>query len=175
MHVLSCFIYSDAKQPHGHTYWNGNSKLPVYSNEKECMSTEAATKIILDENFDESMVCQMQPTCVDKNTVFVVDLKQLSNPKDINCDDMGSWRANGTHRSDLLVNTKGNIVILSQRKVDKSRQRWQYKLVKRYYYHKTATDLHKTTYIMEGTVGIYIVSCKLVQLSLYCITCVCMG
>ena len=84
-------------------FWNGNSKLPVYSNPKEHVTTEVAVRVILEEDFEESMRCQVQPTCVDKNAVFVADLQKLSNPKDISCDDMGSWRANGTHASLLSV------------------------------------------------------------------------
>ena len=63
-------------------FWNGNCKLPVYSNPRERITTEIAVRIILEEDFEESMLCQMQPTCVDKNAVFVVDLQMLSNPKD---------------------------------------------------------------------------------------------
>ena len=61
------------------------------------MTSLNAATIILDKDFDKSFLCQMQPTCVDRSAVFIVDLKKLQNPKDISCDDMGAWRANGTH------------------------------------------------------------------------------
>jgi len=43
------------------------------------------------------MLCGVQPTCVDKNALFVADLEKLKDPKDVRCDVMGSWRLNGTH------------------------------------------------------------------------------
>lgn len=93
----------------------------------------------------------MQPTCVDRNAVFVVDLQMLSNPKDISCDDMGSWRANGTHASHFSVDRRGMLTFLSQKKASRGKaQGRQYKLVKRYYYHKTATDLQKNIFLMQG-------------------------
>ena len=113
--------------------WNGNTKLPVYCKLNERISTENAVKIILDEEFDVSMLCQMQPTCVDKNCVFVIDLEKLRDPKDISCDDMGSWRANGTRPSYILVDRKGFITTISQKKAEKGKfSERQYKLIKRY-------------------------------------------
>lgn len=133
-------------------FWNENTKLPIYSKPKERICSDEAVTIMLDENFEESMLCQMQPTCVDKNCLFVVDLEKLSDPKDISCDDMGSWRANGTHSSHVLVDRKGLITTISQKKAKKGKSSGrQYKLIKRYYYHKTATDLQKTIFLMQGT------------------------
>ena len=84
---------------------------------------ENAVKIILDEEFDVLMLCQMQPTCVDKNCVFVIDLEKLRDPKDISCDDMGSWRANGTHPSYILVDRKGFITDSSLRYLERKLKR----------------------------------------------------
>lgn len=75
-----------------------NSKLAVYNNPQERISTKTAAKIILNDA-QEDMLCEMQPTWVDKNSLFVVDMEKLRDPKDITCDDMGSWCLNGTHPS----------------------------------------------------------------------------
>ncbi len=137
-------------------YWNDNSKLPIHSTPKERISTADAVNIIIDENFKDSKLCQMQPTCVDKNTVFVVDLDKISDPKDITCDDMGSWRANGTHACHVITNDKGDIisVAVSQKKISKHKGK-HYKLTKRYYYHKTSTDLNKTIFLLQGKIIMY--------------------
>ena len=131
-------------------FWNDNEKLPVYSTPKERIGTEEAITILLDKEFDESLLCQMQPTCVDKNSLFVVDLQKLSNPKDISCDDMGAWRANGTHPIYALIDRRGVITNTSQKPLKGKSPGRQYKLMKRYYYHKAATDLQKTIFIMQG-------------------------
>lgn len=130
------------------SFWNENLKLPVYLNYMERITTEMAADIILDENFDESMLCEMR---VDKNALFVVDISKLRNHKDIGCDDMGSWRANGTHPTLLYVDRKGAVNVLSKKKATRDKfSGSQYKLIKRYYFHKTATDLNKTIFLMQG-------------------------
>ena len=177
----NCFTESDEIKKN--VFWNGNYKLPVYSHQRDRMSTEAAAGIILDEEFDESLLCQMQPTCVDKNASFVVDLGKLQDPKDINCDDMGSWRANGTHPSYVLVNNKGTISTLSQQKMKRGKVPGrQYKVVKRYYFHKTATDLNKTIFLVLGMphtllVDVHVFAyCTLYTICLYAVyiySCIC--
>ena len=133
-------------------YWNGNSKLPVYNNPTERISTEDAANIILND-VQEDMLCEMQPTCEDKNTLFVVDLEKLRDPKDITCDDMGSWRLNGTHPSYVTKSHSGLISIISQKSVNKGKMKGDmYKMIKRYYYHKTARDLNKTIFLMQGNI-----------------------
>lgn len=133
------------------SYWNSNSKLPVYSTSTERISTADAVNIITDDTFDDAKLCQMQPTHVDENTVFVVDLSKLSGPKDLTCDDMGSWRANGTHGCHVVTNGEGDIlrVAASRNKINKIKGK-HYKLTKRSFYHKTATDLNKTIFVLQG-------------------------
>ena len=84
-------IHSKAKKSlFKQCYWNNNPKLPIYDTPKDHIDTETATQIILNDANDESL-CAMQPTCVRKNILFIVDSEKLRNPKDITCDDMGSW------------------------------------------------------------------------------------
>ena len=150
--LSSCRPYSNTKRTlfKPKTYWNGNSKLPVYDNPQERISTETAANIILNDA-QEDMLCEMQPTCVDKNSLFVVDMEKLRDPKDITCDDMGSWRLNGTHPSFITKNRSGEISLISQRSASKGKMKEDmYKMIKRYYYHKTATDLNKTIFVMQG-------------------------
>ena len=64
--------------------------------------TVTAAQIILNDAEDD-MLCEMQPTCMNKNALFVVDLEKLRDPKDITCDDMGSWCSNGTHPVYLTI------------------------------------------------------------------------
>ena len=131
-------------------YWNNNTKLPVYDNTGERIDTETAAQIILDDA-EEEMLCEVQPTCVNKNALFVVDLEKLRDPKDVTCDDMGSWRSNGTHPVYLTKNQSGVMSIIPLKQARKGKVKDEmYKMIKRYYYHKTARDLNKTTFLIQG-------------------------
>ena len=122
----------------------------MYETPQERISTETAANIILNDA-QESMLCEMQPTCVDKNSLFVVDLEKLRDPKDITCDDMGSWRLNGIHPSYITKHRSGEISLVSQKSANKGKMKEDmYKMIKRYYYHKTARDLNKTIFVMQG-------------------------
>ena len=76
---------------------------------------------------------------------FVVDLEKLRDPKGIMCDDMGSWCSNGTHPVYLTISIKP----LKQARKGKVKDE-MYKMIKRYYYHKTARDLNKTIFLIQG-------------------------
>ena len=86
------------------------------------------------------MKCSLR-TCVNKNALFVVDLEKLRDPKDVTCDDMGSWRSNGTHPVYLTKNQSGVLSIIPLKQARKGKVKDEmYKVIKRYYYHKTARD-----------------------------------
>ena len=127
------------------SYWNDDSSLPIHSTPKERISTEYAASIILDGDLSSEQVCSKQPTCVDKNCLFVVDLSPLKNPKDLACDDMGSWRLNKTYRSTFSIR-KGEIVFSKQH----SSRSTTYTLIRRYYYNKSSPDVNKTMCTVLG-------------------------
>ena len=125
-------------------HWNHDHALPIHSTPQNRLSTEETVRILLDSDVPKSRICTKQPTCVDKNSVYIVDLDQLKTPKDIACDDMGSWCLNGTYRSSFLITKKGNI-IFSPKTLQS-----QYKLIRRYYFNKSSQDLHKTICTIQG-------------------------
>ena len=120
----------------------------MYDTPQERLSTENAANIILNDA-QENLLCEMQPTCADKNSVFI---EKLMSPKDVTCDDMESWRLNGTHPSYVIKHPSGEISLVSQKsKKSKSKMKENmYKIIKRYYYHKTARDLNKTIFVIQG-------------------------
>ena len=88
---------------------------------------------------------------MNKNVLFVVDLEKLRDPKDITCDNMGFWRSNGTHPVYLTNNQSGVISIILLKQASKGKVKGDmYKMIKRYYYHKTARDLNKTIFLIQG-------------------------
>jgi len=66
---------------------------------------------------------------------------------------MGSWRSNGTHPAFVVKGKSGVISVLSLKEAKRGKCSGDiYKLIKRYYYHKTANDLNKTIFSMTGNV-----------------------
>jgi len=46
---------------------------------------------------------------VEQNQLFVVDLRCLEKPKDVMCDDMGSWVSNGDYTAWVVVDEDGAV------------------------------------------------------------------
>ena len=89
----------------------------MYDNPQQRIDTETAVQIILNDA-QEDMLCEMQPT---RNVLFVVDLEKLTDAKDITCDDMGSWRSNGTHPVYLTKSQSGVISTISLKQASKGK------------------------------------------------------
>ena len=61
--------------------------------------TQEVVNISLDPELDKEKICKMQPTNLEHNAAFVVDVSNLKFLKDLYCDDMGSWQCYGVYRS----------------------------------------------------------------------------
>ena len=90
-------------------YLNGRQDVPIYCFQKRRPTTTEAVGIILDPDLDRERVCTSQPTCINKDSVFIVDLKQLKHPSDVLCDDMGTWICNGCRRTWITVDEDGEL------------------------------------------------------------------
>ena len=92
-------------------------------------------------------MCKTQPVNIEHNSTFVVNLSELSDPKDIYVDDMGSSRYNGVNRSWVTVESDG--FMLSRGKAKPSEVStiegtlYQNLIAKKYFVHKTSSDLKK--------------------------------
>ena len=103
---------------------------------------------LLDNELKDSMMCSVQPTNVENNVVFVVDLGKLETTKDLYCDDMGSWKHNGVHHLWVEVDDLG--FVTSHGKLKPPSAANVYRLTKKYFTHKTSHDLKKTTAFLGG-------------------------
>ena len=126
-------------------HWNNDPCLPIHSQPKERISTTDAVNIILDEDLPRNKVCTKTPTLVSINCLFVVNWEKLKNPKDLACDDMGSWRLNKTYRSTFSICT--NTVVFSKHS---KRAEGSYTLIRRYYFNKSSPDVCKTMCTVQG-------------------------
>jgi len=120
---------------------HGNVNLPVYTHTEQHYTTKEIVEILLDKNIPCSRIATSQPTCVEDNFIFIVDISKLDKPEDIRADDLGSWTCTGTRRPQCSVDEQGFVIdIITE---EKSR-RDMFTLIKRYYRHSTAGDYKKT-------------------------------
>lgn len=105
--------------------------------------------ILLDPELSPELVCTRMPFDVDCNSVFVVDMSKLSNPKDISCDDMGVWKWNGSYRRWLAIDEKGVVCVLGKTLAEAPCTP-HYHIWKRYYENKSSQDLKKMIVTLEG-------------------------
>ena len=113
------------------------------------MDTQEIVNALLDPELDDDMICTMQPVNVEHNAVFIVDLGKLNNVKDLYCDDMGSWQYNGVYHSWLTVNDIGFVSTLGKQKPSEVASD-MYCITKKYFVHRTSSDLKKIAVILSG-------------------------
>ena len=106
---LPFFFFFRERQPTvrdepGQQYLHAIPSLPIYcSHSSKFVTTAQCMDILMDPELSPKLVCTRMPFDVDCNSLFVVDMSKLSNPKDISCDDMGVWKWNGSYRRWLAV------------------------------------------------------------------------
>ena len=64
-------------------FYCGSPSLPVYSYHLSCLDTQEIVTTLLDNELDDNMMCSVQPSNVEDNVVFVVDLGKLEMTKDL--------------------------------------------------------------------------------------------
>ena len=79
-------------------YYNGKKKkkkkktLPIQST--KLLSIKELTCVLLDGDLKPESI----PFYVNVNSAFIIDLSKLDLPKDILCNNMGTWNWNGSFR-----------------------------------------------------------------------------
>ena len=131
-------------------FYHNNHHLPVFSRRSSRFDTQEILSILLDPELKEECICKTQPVNVEHNTTFVVDLSLLGSPKDIYVDDMGSWKYNGVYRTWVNVESDGFMVTHGKSKPSQDEDDSLYHLEKKYFVHKTSTDLKKTIAVISG-------------------------
>lgn len=79
-----------------------DAMTPVFSWQKKAYTAEQlVTLLVVDYNPEET--CISPPINVSHNVAFLVDTKSLQHHDDYLCDDMGSWRHNGSPKRKYFV------------------------------------------------------------------------
>lgn len=124
------------------TYLHDDVNLPVYKHTEQRYTTKEIVEVLLDKSISCSRIATSQPTSVQDNFVFIVDISKLDKPEDVRADDLGSWSCTGTRRSQCSVDEQGFVIdIISD---GKSRRKDMFTLIKRYYRHSSAGDYKRT-------------------------------
>ena len=121
----------------------------MYCQSSSLITTVQCIDILLDPELSENVVCTQVPFDVNCNSLFVVDLSKLSNPRDISCDDMGVWKWSGSYRRWLSVNGLGYVQILGKT-LSEIPSLPCYQIWKRYYANKSSQDLKKMVVTLKG-------------------------
>ena len=125
------------------------STVPIYYQSSKQLSTVQCIDILLDPDLSSDSLCTRIPFDVHCNSVFVIDMSNLSDPKDVMCDDMGVWRWKGSYRRWLSVDEGGSIETIGKT-LKQVPDIPCYRIWKRYYENKSSLDLSKMVVTMEG-------------------------
>ena len=125
------------------------STLPIYCQSSKQLNTTQCVNILLDPELSTDSLCTRVPFDISCNSVFVIDMSSLMNPKDIVCNDMGVWKWKGSYRRWLSVDETGYIVTIGK-SLAKVPDVHCYRIWKRYYENKSSRDLSRMVVTMEG-------------------------
>lgn len=128
---------------------HGKLQLPILVQSNKALSTSHCVNVILDPELSQKNICRKVPFGVDRNAVFLVDMTCLGNPRDILCDDMGTWSWKGSYRRWLTVDEDGDVHITGKEKPATSTSDL-YHVWKCYYSSKSSPDVHKIVVVLQG-------------------------
>ena len=139
-------------EPSGDAYYE-DVMTPVFSWTKKAYTAEQLVCILLGK-YREEHLCVSQPLSISNNVTFLVEMGCLNHPDDIKCDDMGSWKHNGSPKQyfRVLKTRKGieNIEPIKSKPSDE--QQNIYELRRIYYINQSDPTIRK---LVAKLVGMY--------------------
>ena len=130
-------------------YYCGRKDLPIFARQKKHLSTTQIVESLLDPNLAQDQISNTQPVGIESNLAFIIDLKRLKHPKDILCDELGSWKCNGCHHTWVVVNEDGIAEICGKNKPC-NKDGALYRITKKYYSNKGSPDFRRMVVFLEG-------------------------
>ena len=118
----------------------------MYSREKDVCSPKDTVELLMNcETYvDRSQICSAQPLRVQHNCTFIVDLGKLKDTGDIKCDDLGSWKNNGSKQFSFHLEDEGGY-LFAKSVCDSDDEENKFILRREYYQlrNPTTTDFRK--------------------------------
>ena len=87
--------------------------LPVFKRGK-VEYTVPQLVLILSGTHDDDDVCKTQPTGIEHNCSFIVDLTCIKDPNDLRADDSGVWKHKGVRKTWVVTNEEGVVIMQSR-------------------------------------------------------------
>lgn len=109
------------------------------------------------KKLEKDAVCDRQPTNVCNNVAFVVNLKSLSDPRDIRADDNGVWNRKGSPVTYISIHESADHSKTIRRRKKLGDFFNHYKITRVYYRHSASPDFMRIITTVEG-----------IQLSMLC-------
>lgn len=107
-------------------------------------------RVLLTDSVPKEKLCSMQPTCVNHNVSFVVNLDSLDDYNDLRADETGVWKRKGSPIAIVSVHTRSQTPAkIARRRKMKSFPHY-YKLSRTYYNHSCSPDFHKIITTVYG-------------------------
>ena len=144
--IVNSSVLSDEPQKFLHSL----PGLPIYSQPNKQLTTVQCIDILLQPDLSQHFLCSRVPFDINCNSVYVVDMTSLIDPRDVVCDDMGAWKWKGSYRRWISVDEIGWIAIIGKELSTPQQQLPHYRIWKRYYENKSSNDLSKMVVTMEG-------------------------
>ena len=126
------FDCDDDEETDTNFYYDNDPELPIFSTVTCGYPASELAHILLAKDINMKRVCHIQPPSVTTNATFVVDVDDVSFC-DLQADDLGTWKANGTKSTYFFMSSKGVVHIASGKPLRRSNS----VLTRRYYTHGT--------------------------------------
>ena len=123
--------------------YKDDALLPLYSCASEVFDLEDVVRILL-PNYSPDCLCFSQPINTAHNVAFLVVTSNLKRQDNIKCDDMGSWKNNGTPKRLVRVSTDddGKLSIKTI-KENPEHDTTVYLVTRTYYENHSSNDVRK--------------------------------
>ena len=114
--------------------YNNDPALPVYRwGLTNGLATDDVAAILLKEQIHLTQIAPRVPTCISKNTAFVLDSTKLRNSEDIRCDDMGTWTYTGSKMFPYYTDEDGKAHSGDNSVADNSENHKKYQLSRQFF------------------------------------------
>ena len=128
-------------------FYNNDPALPVYRwGLLNGLATDDVAAILLKEQIHLTKIATRVPTCISKNTAFVVDSTKLLNGEDIRCDDMGSWIYTGSKTFSYYLDEDGKVHRDSE-------NHKEYQLSRQFFKNKSLPSLRKVIITAQNVIS----------------------
>ena len=130
-------------------FYNNDPALPVYRwGLLNGLATDDVAAIHLKEQIHLTKIATRVPTCISKNTAFVVDSTKIRSSEDIRCDDMGAWTYTGSKVFPYYIDEDGKV-----HRGNDSENHKEYQFTHQFFKNKSLPSLRKVIITAQNVIS----------------------